>query len=61
MRISTEPPIEWQVFAMDSDESLAGRRVGFFVSHAGRDQAWAEWFASQLTEAGYTVELDAWD
>src|SRR5512144_681992 len=47
---------------MDSDESSAGRqRVGFFVSHAGRDQAWAEWLAWQLIEAGYTVELDAWD
>ena len=47
---------------MDSDESSAGRqRVDFFVSHAGRDQAWAEWLAWQLTEAGYTVELDVWD
>ncbi|HSB53690.1 MAG TPA: toll/interleukin-1 receptor domain-containing protein [Gemmatimonadales bacterium] len=47
---------------MDSDESPADRqRVGFFVSHAGRDQAWAEWLAWQLIEAGYTVELDAWD
>src|SRR5512143_3309869 len=39
----------------------AGRRVDFFVSHAGQDQAWAEWLAWQLTEAGYTVELDVWD
>src|SRR5512134_2981822 len=47
---------------MDSDESPADRqRVDFFVSHAGRDQAWAEWLAWQLTEAGYTVELDTWD
>jgi TIR domain len=36
-------------------------RVDFFVSHAGSDQAWAEWVAWQLKEAGYTVELDAWD
>lgn len=35
--------------------------VDFFVSHAGRDQAWAEWVAWQLVEAGYTVELDCWD
>jgi hypothetical protein len=35
--------------------------VDFFVSHAGRDRAWAEWVAWHLTEAGYTVELDAWD
>ena len=36
-------------------------RVDFFVSHAGSDRAWAEWVAWQLTEAGYTVELDVWD
>ncbi|MGH4021430.1 MAG: toll/interleukin-1 receptor domain-containing protein, partial [Pseudonocardiaceae bacterium] len=35
--------------------------VDFFVSHAGRDQAWAEWVAWHLKEAGYTVELDSWD
>ncbi len=35
--------------------------VDFFVSHAGRDQAWAEWVAWHLVEAGYTVELDCWD
>jgi hypothetical protein len=32
-----------------------------FVSHAGRDLAWAEWVAWQLREAGYRVELDRWD
>jgi hypothetical protein len=47
---------------MDSDEWSAGRqRVDFFVSHAGRDQVWAEWLAWQLIQAGYTVELDVWD
>ncbi|MGH3799986.1 MAG: FxSxx-COOH system tetratricopeptide repeat protein, partial [Pseudonocardiaceae bacterium] len=35
--------------------------MDFFVSHAGRDQAWAEWVAWHLVEAGYTVELDSWD
>jgi TIR domain len=35
--------------------------VDFFVSHAGRDQAWAEWVAWHLVEAGFTVELDCWD
>jgi TIR domain len=39
----------------------AGRQVDFFVSHASRDQVWAEWLAWQLTEAGYTVELAVWD
>lgn len=34
-----------------------------FVSHAGRDRAWAEWVAWQLEHAGrdITVELDCWD
>ena len=36
-------------------------RTDFFVSHAGADRAWAEWVAWQLIDAGYTVELDAWD
>src|SRR5215472_14219455 len=40
---------------------MVGDRVDFFVSHAGADRAWAEWVAWQLTEAGYTVELDVWD
>ncbi len=35
--------------------------VDFFVSHAGTGQAWAEWVAWHLVEAGYTVELDSWD
>ncbi|MGH4007489.1 MAG: FxSxx-COOH system tetratricopeptide repeat protein [Pseudonocardiaceae bacterium] len=38
-----------------------GAGVDFFISHAGRDQAWAEWVAWHLVEAGYTVELDCWD
>jgi TIR domain/Tetratricopeptide repeat len=40
---------------------VEGDRVDFFISHAGADRAWAEWVAWQLTEAGYTVELDVWD
>ncbi|MGY1703718.1 FxSxx-COOH system tetratricopeptide repeat protein [Geodermatophilus sp. SYSU D00697] len=40
---------------------MSGRRTDFFVSHAGRDTAWAEWLAWQLQQAGYTVELDVWD
>jgi tetratricopeptide (TPR) repeat protein len=40
---------------------VGGDRKDFFVSHAGADRAWAEWVAWQLTDAGYTVELDAWD
>ena len=40
---------------------VEGDRADFFVSHAGADQAWAEWVAWQLTDAGYTVELDTWD
>jgi hypothetical protein len=40
---------------------VSGRGTDFFVSHAGRDTAWAEWLAWQLQEAGYRVELDVWD
>jgi tetratricopeptide (TPR) repeat protein len=40
---------------------VGGDRVDFFISHSGSDRAWAEWVAWQLTEAGYTVELDVWD
>ncbi|MFI0468572.1 FxSxx-COOH system tetratricopeptide repeat protein [Saccharopolyspora sp. 5N102] len=35
--------------------------MDFFISHAGRDRAWAEWVAWHLHDAGYTVELDTWD
>ncbi len=41
--------------------SVSGRGTDFFISHAGRDTAWAEWLAWQLQQAGYTVELDVWD
>jgi TIR domain-containing protein len=40
---------------------VTSRRTDFFISHAGRDSAWAEWLAWQLQELGYTVELDVWD
>jgi hypothetical protein len=35
--------------------------VRVFISHAGPDTAWAEWIASLLAEAGFEVELGAWD
>jgi hypothetical protein len=35
--------------------------VRVFVSHAGRDRAWAEWITWQLDRAGVDVELDCWD
>jgi TIR domain/Tetratricopeptide repeat len=40
---------------------MGGDRVDFFVSHVGRDRAWAEWVAWQLESAGHTVELAVWD
>jgi hypothetical protein len=40
---------------------VVGDRADFFVSHAGAERAWAEWVAWQLTDAGYTIELDVWD
>jgi tetratricopeptide (TPR) repeat protein len=38
-----------------------GAHVDCFVSHAGRDRAWAEWVAWEIQAAGYSVELDLWD
>ena len=35
--------------------------MDFFISHAGRDHAWAEWVAWRLVGEGYTVELASWD
>jgi hypothetical protein len=40
---------------------VSSRGTDFFISHAGRDTAWAEWLAWQLQQAGYSVELDVWD
>jgi hypothetical protein len=40
---------------------MGGVRIDFFISHAGADRGWAEWVAWQLSDAGYSVELDVWD
>jgi hypothetical protein len=32
-----------------------------FLSYTGTDQAWAEWIAQTLEQAGYSVILQAWD
>ena len=32
-----------------------------FISHAGRDRAWAEWARWHLESAGYVTELDSLD
>jgi tetratricopeptide (TPR) repeat protein len=47
---------------MGGDLGAAGvDRVDLFVSYAGPDRPWAQWAASVLETAGYTVELDIWD
>lgn len=33
----------------------------FFISYNSADQQWAEWIAWQLEEAGYKIEIQAWD
>ena len=33
----------------------------FFISYTLSDHAWAEWIAWQLEDAGYAVEIQAWD
>jgi TIR domain/Tetratricopeptide repeat/NB-ARC domain len=50
-----------RVAMQDILDPMERDRIDFFVSHAGRDRPWAEWVAWQLTEAGFTVELDVWD
>ena len=45
----------------DAAEVTDAGRMDLFVSHAGRDRAWAEWVAWELQQAGYRVELDYWD
>ena len=36
-------------------------RRDFFLSYAGADREWAIWIATELENAGFTVELDEWD
>jgi hypothetical protein len=43
----------------EAEDRRRGERL--FVSYAGPDQAWAEWVAWHLVEAGYHVELDTCD
>jgi hypothetical protein len=38
----------------------SGRR-NFFISYTAADEAWAEWIAWTLEEAGYTTFLQTWD
>jgi hypothetical protein len=37
------------------------KEFDFFISYAIVDKEWAEWIAWQLIQAGYRVELPAWD
>ena len=50
-----------QAVAVNDTEPTDAGRVDLFVSHAGRDRAWAEWVAWELQQADYRVELDFWD
>jgi tetratricopeptide (TPR) repeat protein len=36
-------------------------RVEFFISYTSPDRTWAEWIASELTRAGHTSRVQAWD
>ena len=40
---------------------MTGAPSNFFVSYTAADQAWAEWIAAELEEAGHTTALQAWD
>ncbi len=39
----------------------AASRVDFFISYTGADQAWAEWIAWNLEEAGFSLLIHTWD
>lgn len=43
------------------DTSRGASRVDFFVSYTRADEAWAEWIAWQLEDAGYRVLVQMWD
>ncbi len=43
------------------DPSNQKPQVDFFVSYTGADEAWAEWVAWVLEEAGFTTIVQAWD
>ena len=43
------------------DVGESRERRDFFISYTGSDRQWAEWIASQLEEAGYTLFIQAWD
>jgi hypothetical protein len=45
----------------DVTEQRTQRRVDFFVSYNHADEAWAEWVAWVLEEAGYTTRVQVWD
>jgi len=44
-------------------ERQQGEQVDFFISYCsiGKDQAWAEWMAWELEQAGYRVHFQGWD
>ncbi len=37
------------------------KKKDFFISYNGKDDAWSQWIAWQLEEAGYSVIIQAWD
>lgn len=52
---------EWEREMSAKGESQSEEARDFFISYTGVDQAWAEWIAWELEEAGYTTILQAWD
>ena len=44
-----------------SQKQPAVYKKDFFISYTAADKGWAEWIASQLEDAGYTVVIQAWD
>lgn len=46
---------------MPSSQKRSAEKKDFFISYTAADEGWAEWIASQLEDAGYTVVIQAWD
>src|SRR3954447_23686554 len=51
-------PVPGQATPATTSPRVSGEQTDFFISHAGRDTAWAEWLGWQPQQAGWAVGLD---
>src|SRR5437899_4661168 len=55
------PPSRWSVQSTQTRRGAETPVKDFLISYTTADQAWAEWIAWHLEEAGYSTVLQAWD